>query len=125
MLCTIVPLSVSFANGTALRMTARCVRVVQNVPFCPPRTDLEKDVSPSVLSSGDALSRELSFSDKCLYGALPTLSWTLHQRTYGRSITTYGSLRAAPKNPMDKGEIFALPLYPHRPELGDLPLHLD
>ena len=37
-------------------MTARCVRVVQNVPFFPPRTYLEKDVSPSVLSSGDALN---------------------------------------------------------------------
>ena len=78
----------------------------------------------SVLSCGDALSLELSFSGKSLYGALPASNRMLHQRTHGRSITTYGSLRATPKNPMDKGETFALPLYPHRPELGEVPLHL-
>ena len=31
----------------AFTMIARCVRVVQNVPFFLPRTNLEKDVSPS------------------------------------------------------------------------------
>ncbi len=97
-------------------MTARCVRVVQNVPFSPPRTYLEKDVSPSVLSSGGALSLELPFSNKSLNGALLALSQVLHQRTCGRLIATYGSLRAAPKNPMGKGEITALPLHPHRPK---------
>jgi len=35
-------------------MTARCVHVVQIDDF-PPCTNLEKDVPPSVLSSGDAL----------------------------------------------------------------------
>ncbi len=57
--------------------------VVQNVPFSPPRTDLEKDVSPSVLSSGGALgfragASHLS-SDKSLCGALPVLNRMLHQ----------------------------------------------
>ena len=71
---TIVPVSVGSDIGNTLRMTARCARVVQNVPFCSPRTDLEKDVSPSVLSSGDALSFEFSFESKSLYGALKALS---------------------------------------------------
>ena len=59
-------------------MTARCVRVVQNwkkPQFSPTRTYLEKDVSPSVLSSGAALSFELSFERQelmwCIYGIEP------------------------------------------------------
>ena len=93
-------------------MTARCVRVVQNRRFFPPRTYLEKDVAPSVLSSGGALSIELSFSDKRLSGAQSIVIGMLHQRTIGRSITTYGSLRATPKNPMGKAEILLSPCIP-------------
>jgi hypothetical protein len=106
-------------------MTARCVRVVQNVPFSPPRTYLEKDVSPSVLSSGGALSLELPFSNKSLNGALLALSQVLHQRTCGRSIATYGSLRAAPKNPMGKGEITALPSWTSQQPNGHVIAPLD
>lgn len=93
-------------------MTARCVRVVQNRRFFPPRTYLEKDVAPSVLSSGVALSIELSFSDKSLSGVQSIEIGMRHQRTIGRSVTTYGSLRATPKNPMGKGEILLSPSIP-------------
>ena len=88
------------------------MRVVQNRRFFLPRTYLEKDVAPSVLSSGGALSIELSFSDKSLSGAQSIGIDMLHQRTIGRSITTYGSLRATPKNPMGKGEILLSPCIP-------------
>ena len=90
-------------------MTARCVRVVQNRRFFPPRTYLEKDVAPSVLSSGGTLSIELSFSGKSLSGAQSIAIGMLHQQTIGRSITTYGSLRATPKNPMGRAR-FCSPL---------------
>ena len=86
-------------------MTARCVRVVQNVPFCSPRTDLEKDVSPSVLSSGGALTSTLSAYRlqgfrQVLGGASASLS--LNAPVNVRPFNHHWGAFSAPTNPIDQ-----------------------
>ena len=105
---TIVPVSVSSGFGKTLRMTARCVRVVQNLPISSSPHHLEKDVPPSVLSSGGALSPN---SVPCTRLQTRAFKWPIQRHRAGmchanglvRSITSQG-LRAPTPRPFHGGQ---------------------
>ena len=100
-------------------MTARCVRVVQNVPFFPPRTNLEKDVAPSVLSSGGALN-----ITHCLSADVFCKSFVVHSWHWAIAAPAniwlfdyhLGEPPNYPQNPHGQVRISSLPLESHWPK---------
>jgi len=71
-------------------MTARYVRVVQNVPFSPSRTFLENDIPCPFYPEGRSKPRIIILGQE-LGGALSVLNRVLHQRTIGCSIASQGA----------------------------------
>lgn len=108
--CTILPLLVEPITYDDRKM---CACSTKSPIFSSPH-HLEKDVSPSVLSSGDALSFKYCyaiFSGKRCFDALSASSQIIASVNVWPFNHHWGAYRCYPK--------------PHRPELGEMPLHLD